>query len=304
MERKVYIYIVLAAFLFGTMEVALKIGGSDLDPLQLTFVRFLIGGFVILPLAYKEAKTNNIKLDFHQFCYLTALGILCIPVSMLLFQFGILNSNASTASVLISINPIFTMIFAHFMVNEKLTKGKFISMCVGFAGTIFMIKPWDMQEGNTVIGIIYMILAALTFGLYTVLGKKSVKKVGIMVQTSVSFITGSFVLLIIMLFMGKPVFAGLAEHIWLVGYVGVFVTGIGYWAYFIALKYSDAGTASIAFFIKPAIAPVMAVLFMHDIILWNTYVGIGLVLLASFINIREGKKKNVISEQNKNKIKE
>lgn len=304
MKKEVYFCIILTAFLFGTMEVALKIGGNDLDPLQLTFVRFLIGGIVILPLAYREGKTNNIRLSVHQICYLTALGILCIPVSMLLFQFGILNSNASTASVLISINPIFTMIFAHFLVNEKMTRGKFLSMCVGFAGTIFMIKPWDMQEGNTVIGIIYMILAALTFGLYTVLGKKSVKEVGIMVQTSVSFITGSLVLLIVMLFMGKPVFAGVTEHILLVGYVGVFVTGIGYLAYFVAIKYSDASTASIAFFIKPAIAPVMAVLFMHDIILWNTYVGIGLVLLASFINIREGKKKNVISEQNKSIISE
>ena len=40
--KKVMAYICLAAFLFGTMEVALKTAGDSLDSIQLTFLRFLI----------------------------------------------------------------------------------------------------------------------------------------------------------------------------------------------------------------------------------------------------------------------
>ena len=44
------------------------------------------------------------------------------------------------------------MIFAHFFANEKMNKNKMIVLAVGLVGLIFMIKPWNIQEGNTVIG--------------------------------------------------------------------------------------------------------------------------------------------------------
>lgn len=209
---------------------------------------------------------------------------------MLLFQLGVMHSNAATASVLISINPLFTMVFAHFFTEEKLNRQKMIVLFIGLMGIIFMIKPWNLQDGNTVKGTIYMILAAVTFGAYTVAGKVSVKKIGLMAQTSISFILGSMVLLVVILIMGKPVIAGVAEQLPIVLYVGIFVTGLGYFSYFKAIKLSDAATGSLAFFLKPAIAPVMAVIFLKETILWNTYIGIVLILAASYMNIRYQKK--------------
>ncbi len=295
--KKAYFFVVLTAFLFGTMEVACKIGGNSLDPFQLTFLRFTIGGILLLPFALAELKKNQIKLKFKDILRLAGVGTLGIPLSMVFFQLGVINSNAATASVLISINTLFTMVFAHFFANEKMTKQKLIVLGIGFVGIIFMIKPWNMQEGNTVFGIVCMLLAAILFGAYTVAGKVSVQKMGIMAQTSISFLLGSFILLIIILITGKPVFDSVAENLPIVLYVGIFVTGIGYFSYFMAIKSSDASTGSLAFFIKPAIAPVMAVIFLKETILWNTFVGIGCILLASYMNIRYQRKNNEIKER-------
>ena len=44
--KKAYGFVVLTAFLFGTMEVACKVAGNQLDPFQLTFIRFAIGGLI------------------------------------------------------------------------------------------------------------------------------------------------------------------------------------------------------------------------------------------------------------------
>lgn len=296
--KKVYFFVVLTAFLFGTMEVALKLAGSELDSFQLTFLRFMIGGLLLLPFAVAEMRKNRVKLELKDFAYLLYVGILGIPLSMLFFQMGVIHSNAATASVLISINPLFTMVFAHFMTEEKLKKTNVIVLLFGLLGILFMIKPWNLQEGNSVLGVVLMLLAAIFFGWYTVAGKISVQKMGIMAQTSISFILGALVLLIIMLFMGKPIVAGVAEHWMLVAYISIFVTGLGYFSYFTAIRLSDATTGSIAFFLKPAIAPFMAVIFLKESILWNTYVGIVLILIASWLNIR-GKRKEVrLSEQN------
>ena len=78
---------------------------------------------------------------------------------------------------------------------------------------------------------------------------------------------------------------GLMDNIPIVMYTGIVITGIGYYCYFKAIELSDAATGSFAFFLKPAIAPVIAVIVLHETILWNTIVGIILVLIASSINI-------------------
>lgn len=142
------------------------------------------------------------------------------------------------------------MVFAHFFTSEKLNRHKFVVLGFGLMGLIFMIRPWDVQEGNTVIGIVYMLLAAIFFGAYTIAGKVSAQKLGIMAQTSISFILGSIVLLIMMLIMGKPVIAGVADNLPLVAYISLFVTGLGYFSYFMAIKCSDAATGSLAFFLN------------------------------------------------------
>ncbi|MBQ0079232.1 MAG: DMT family transporter [Eubacterium sp.] len=295
--NKAYIFVVLTAFLFGTMESACKIAGNGLDPFQLTFIRFAMGGIILLPFALREIKKNQVKLVPKDFLILAGVGTLGIAVSMVFFQLGVSDSNAATTSVLISINPLFTMVFAHFFTNEKMTIHKVYVLIIAFAGLVFMIRPWDIQEGNSIYGIVCMLIAAITFGAYTVAGKVSVKKMGLMAQTSFSFLLGSAVLLIMILIAGKPVIAGVGNNFPLILYVGIFVTGMGYWSYFKAIQLSDASTGSIAFFLKPAIAPVIAVIALGETILWNTYVGIILILIGSYMNIHFQRKANARKQQ-------
>ena len=60
--KKAYGFVVLTAFLFGTMEVACKVAGNQLDPFQLTFIRFAIGGILLLPFAAVELHKAHIRL--------------------------------------------------------------------------------------------------------------------------------------------------------------------------------------------------------------------------------------------------
>ena len=283
--RKAYTYVFITALLFGTMEVSCKIGGADLDPFQLTFLRFFIGGLVLLPFAVRQMRNRNVRLTGRDYLELLGVGIVGVTISMSLFQISIMMCNASTVSVLICVNPFFTMVFAHFMTEEKLNLQKLVILAVALAGIIFMFRPWDIQAGNSWAGMLLMIVSALFFGLYTVLGKVSQEKLGPMAQTSISFLLGSGVLLVMILIMGRPVVAGISDNIPVILYTGFAVTGLGYYCYFRSIELSDAATGSFAFFLKPAIAPVIAVIVLHERILWNTVCGIVLVLLASLLNI-------------------
>jgi drug/metabolite transporter (DMT)-like permease len=285
--KKVVVYICLTALLFGTMEIALKIGGSGLDSLQMTFLRFMIGGLILAPFGIKESRENNFRPGAKDLGWLLLVGIMGIPISMLAFQLGVERCNASTAAALICLNPIFTMVIAHIFTTEKMDRAKWLAFCLGLVAAVFMIRPWDVQEGNTVTGMMLMLFASVTFAAYTVMGKRSIAKVGTFTQTSISFILGSLVLLVAIIAMHRPILSGVADNLAVVLYAGIFVTGLGYMFYFLAIKHSDATTGSIAFFIKPAIAPVLAVAILHESVYWNTIVGIVLLISASCITLRD-----------------
>ena len=57
--KKVYGCVFLTGFLFATMEVSLKVAGTGMDSFQLTFLRFFIGGLIILPFAIAEMKKKQ-----------------------------------------------------------------------------------------------------------------------------------------------------------------------------------------------------------------------------------------------------
>ena len=297
--RKAYIFVIITALLFGTMEVACKVGGSSLDPYQLTFLRFLIGGAVLLPFAVVDLRRKGVRPTGRDLLVLAGVGFLGVTVSMVMFQIAVNSSNASTVSVLFCVNPFFTMLFAHFLTDEKLTRYKVLILCIALVGILFMVRPWDVQAGNSMWGMLLMLLAALVFGAYTVAAKVSQQKLGLMAQTSISFLAGSAELLVVILIMGRPVLEGVSGNLPIILYTGLIVTGLGYFCYFKAIELGGASTGAFAFFLKPAIAPVIAVIVLHETILWNTVLGICFVLAASLLNIMHARRMAAISMREK-----
>ena len=85
--KKSYIYILAAAFLFSTMEVALKLAGVAFNAMQLTFLRFFIGGVCLLPFAVYDLKKRQYKLIPSDWLYLFFLGFF-----MYLYQYGFIST--------------------------------------------------------------------------------------------------------------------------------------------------------------------------------------------------------------------
>ena len=282
------LYILITAFCFGTMEVALKIGGTSFAPLQMNFLRFLIGGLILFPLALKDLARRKLTLTKGDWAYLTMLGLVGVCLSMSCFQMGVMNLNANTASVMISSNPVFTMIFAYFLLGEPFTKRKALVLVLCVAGLVLVANPLHMAEGNSVKGLIYQSIALVTFALFSALGKLRVGKLGGLVQNSFSFLIASVVNLVILLITGDPVFTGInALSLPVLLYCGVIVTALGYYAYVTAIGLAGASNAAIAFFLKPVIAVTAAALILKEPVTANIVAGVALILVGSFLNMKQ-----------------
>lgn len=289
MEKRISIIcVIICAFCFGTMEIALKIGAASFTPLQITFLRFFLGGIVLLPFALRDLKKREHRLSRGDLLYLTVLAVTGICISMTLCQVGLLKSNANTAAVIICSNPVFTMIFAHFLVNDRFTKRKAVVLVLSLLGLVFVANPFDMAEGNTPEGILCVLTAAVLFGLFSAIGKMRVAVLGGLTQNSFSFLIGSAILFAALLITGQPVVQGItAASLPVLLYAGIVVTGFGYWSYLKAIELSGPSFASVAFFIKPVIACILSAVILSETITWTTIIGVILVLTGSVINMRK-----------------
>ena len=284
------LYIIIASFCFGTMEVALKIGGSSFAPLQMSFLRFLIGGVILLPLALREKEKRELRLNRGDLAYLTLLGLVGVCLSMSCFQIGVANMNANTASVMISSNPVFTMLFSYFLIHEPFTRRKAVVLVLCVAGLILVANPFHMAAGNTVKGTVYMSVALVTFALFTALGKLRADRLGGTIQTCFTFLIASVFNFFIVKLSHSPILSGISLHsLPVLLYCSVIVTGLGYFAYLSAIELAGPSNASITFFLKPVIAVTAAALILREAVTPNIVAGVALILAGSFLNLRKPK---------------
>lgn len=108
--NKGYLFILTTAFLFGTMETALKFFGSLFHPIQITVLRFFIGGFMLLPLARAALKTHGAVLTKKDYLFFAKAGFIGVFVSMIFYQLAVVYGKAAVSGVLFSCNPIFVAV--------------------------------------------------------------------------------------------------------------------------------------------------------------------------------------------------
>ena len=108
-RKRGYLYILLAAMIYSTTEVALKGLGGVFAPMQITVERVLIGALFLLPFALRSLRRNAIRLTRSDWGYFALLGFLTVTLHMSLLQMAVLHMDASATSIIYSGNPVFAL---------------------------------------------------------------------------------------------------------------------------------------------------------------------------------------------------
>lgn len=307
-QKQGYLCIAITTIMFSLMEIVLKFIGNDLNPIQVTFSRFLFGGLVLLPFAVKllrKLAADDVRMEKEDLAYFAMLGTIGIVISMTLYQLATVHANASVVAVLFSSNPLFVMVLAYLILREPIRVRNVVALLLDIVGIICIIDPWDMDI--EFLGVAFTLSATLIFAIYTVLGKRKCYKFGGLVVTCFGFLFGSIELIILAALGHIPAVAdfllthGLQKfayvpfiegYTWhnlpMVLFVYLGVTGLGFASYFIAMEKTSANTAALVFFFKPVLAPILAFFILHENIPMHMIIGILFILTGSMTNILPG----------------
>lgn len=291
--KKGIIYSIITALVFVTLEPVSKLIAGDATPYAITFWRFAIGSFILIPFAIAKIKKEKLKISWKDIGIMTLLGILFICVSMVSLQLAVKQADSpSLIAIIFSSNSVFTLVFAIPIAREKLTMKKVIAVLLCVCGLLFCV---DFRQGTGWLSVLLALFASLSFSLYTALSQRFMTKLGSAVQTCFVFVLGSIVLLIVLMIGGVdmlPTFS--VKNVSILLYLGFLVTGLGYLCYFKAIEKGGAIMGSMAFFIKPILTPFVGLVVNKIPLTWNVFVAVLFVVLGSACAIYEkqiGKKK-------------
>lgn len=178
----------------------------------------------------------------------------------------------------------------------------FISLVISIVGLIIIVNPENLTNP---LGLTLALCSALTFGLYGIVSRwgSSVTGMNGLATTCYTFLAGAIELLILVLisninqvallmdklewlksFAKTPILHNVSlQYFWILLFICVFVTGGGFAFYFLAMERAGVSIASIVFFIKPGLAPILAMIIIGDKIAINTWIGIVVILIGSVI---------------------
>ena len=267
-SRSGYVYIVLCAVIFSTMEVMLKTVHGVFAPMQITCLRFLVGGILLIPFASRSIKKKNASLSRKDIGFFALSGFLCVVIAMSLYQMSVTYTRASIVAVIFSCNPIFVTVFAHLFLHEDIHRNHIIALILELTAALIIIDPIHATLDPT--GSVLAILSAVMFALYSVFGKKRTPRFGGIAVTCLSFLFGA----------GELVFTLL--------YICCINSAAGFVCHMMAMEKTSAQEASLIFFLKPILAPIFALLFLKEEIPLNMIVGIVCFLIGSLCAILPG----------------
>lgn len=285
-----YIFVLFAAILWGSMAAVGKLLLANLDNLQVLLFTNLfafLGLFVIVLLQRKKIIIQTYtKQDYFTFAWMGFLGVFLYPF----FFFGALKLlPAQEAFIINYLWPIMVVFFAILILKEQVTTKKILGIIFSFFGIVILITKGDFSvlQFSSILGILSAIAGAITYGLFSVLGKRQNydKFISMMFYY---FFSLFYALIAVLIFSEIPSISvyQLLGLIWL----GFFTSGLGVAFWFLALKYGDTTKISSIIFITPFLSLVYIYFLIGEKILISSFAG--LVIIVAGILIQSIRKKS------------
>lgn len=161
------VMMVAAVALLTTMNVFVKLIGTEYHPTQITFIRNAIAMVVIVPFLLRGGgmgilKTSRWQLHFARSIAGTAGNVL--------FFFAFQHMTVGDVIVISQAVPLFVTIFAVIFLSERVGIRRWLATSLGFAGVIIAINPAGDFASVSLIAVVATALWATTILLMRRLG--------------------------------------------------------------------------------------------------------------------------------------
>ena len=289
MDRKSAPYILLLGVLFGTSLVISRFGINQIPPTTFTGLRFCLASFafvVIFSLQVGNRSWPKGK-DIWRHSFLLGLFGTVIPITSIASALQYLSSGL--VSILITIGPAFTVLMAHFSLNdEQINRRKGWGVLLAFGGAILLIILGESGLPNVgsanPTGYFLVFGGMLAGSAMTVYSRKHLQCYDTLDVTGVRLIFGAFILtpisfLIDGIDLTKVDYRGILALI----FSAVLGSLLGMILSLYNVQRFGATASVMTSYVVPIVASLIGVIFLGEAITWGMIGGVVFIILGVWL---------------------
>jgi drug/metabolite transporter (DMT)-like permease len=222
--------------IWGYSWVMMKIALRHAHPFDFAALRVGIG--CVLLFALVKFQGRSLRLPSYRMAML--LGFLQVALFVALSHFALLYAGPGKTSVLVFTMPFWMIVFAHFILRERMRVAQWVAVALGFVGLLLIIEPWKLTN---VTGSLLAVAAGAVWAITAVISKKwpSAAASDPLLFTAWQLFFGFLALGVLAVVHPHAPIAWNAEFIWTLLFSAVLATAIGWWLWTYVLAHSPAG---------------------------------------------------------------
>lgn len=286
-QYNILLFIVVA--LWGSLYVGNRVILGYMPVLWLLFFRFAISAAVLIPVTIKRGLLQPQKQDWGRFLLVGAVGYYA---SNALLTLCTSLTNASLSSLLNSMNPIFMLVFAYFLLGEKITPRKVLVIAVAIGGAAVIVGG----PGNNVnvIGLFCAVASVVLWSFNSIFMKSLTSKYDPLTVTAYGMgIAAVFSLptaFIESKVSGQGVTLAAEPVLWLL-FVALACTAFAHMMWNFCLAHQEAGHCAAFYPVQPMVSMLLGVVLLGEKITLSFLLGSALIIASVVLNSMPEKKK-------------
>lgn len=241
------------AVLWGASWPAGRILAQSMPPLAAACLRFVLAAMVLLPWLYAAGGLPALRhWGYQRWLGMFAAAATGVFGYAAFFLAGLQHLPAGKAALIITLNPVTTLLMAAWLFREKITLSIALGMAIAVAGAVVLLSkghPMQLLEGAMGIGEWLILGCVVCWVVYTLIGRWMLQGVEALATTAVTSTLGAIMLCIASLAVEGPQGLSDALHSGQRAWVALLflafgATAIAYAWFFDGVKALGAGAAS------------------------------------------------------------
>lgn len=285
MNFRSYMYVLLAAMLWGTTGTAQSFIEGAAHPLTIGALRLGIGGFTLL-LVVVAAK----KIVFHEVPW---QAVFLSAAAMAVFQpffFSAVQSTGVAVGTVVAIGsaPVFSGMIEWIVLKRRPDRVWVFATIFAIIGSILLFIN---GESSTIrlSGVFLALGAGAAFAGYAMVSKSALRKMEAVPAVAIIFSISAcflfpFLLFLDVSYMGNPV------NLSVIAYLGIGATSISYILFSTGLKKIPSSSAVTLSLAEPLTAAILGVFIVQEVLSSTAWIGVAL-LLGGILILTFGKRK-------------
>jgi len=256
----------LATFTWATNMVLGRWLRGDIGPLTMAAIRFTIASaiFAIL-LQRRPAEERRLGSDRW---LLLGMAVSGVAIFAPLLYLGLRYTTVVNSTMINGFGPLITGLLATLLIGEPMSRRQISGALAGIAGIAILLlgSPTAVSEGlHLNLGDLIVIGAVALWGLYSVLGRRVMKRRSALSATAFSAFLGLPILSLASVWEVQHVQVHAVPSVLLaLLYIGIFPTVIGFLSWNAGVRRLGASGAMVFYNTLPLYGALLGIVFLHE----------------------------------------